>query len=156
MARVNPPPHIKLPASITQQPELAQVLEDFNFNLFQLWVRTGKGRDFVLDNQTGLYEFDDLPSEKESRSILTTVTADYTTYSSETVLCLSPLTVYLNETPDDNELVKIKITNGNVTINAGSRTIDNEDFITVDFSQVQGLPMIDVFYSVEADAWYIV
>jgi len=63
--------------------------------------------------------------------------------------------VTLNESPNDDELVKIKITNGNVTVKS-DKLIDGNNEILFIADDLQGQPMIDIFYSIEQDTWYIV
>ena len=50
--KANPPPHQRLPQSILDQPELADVFEKSNFDMFLLWKKMGGGSDFISDNQT--------------------------------------------------------------------------------------------------------
>ena len=157
--RVNPPKQLQLPASVAANPELKKAFDDRDFILFQLWKRVGGGADWIDEALQGLYEFDDLEKIDVKQAIedhVAVVDSDYTTTLSETVVCTAPLTVFLNETPDNREQAKIKITNGDVTINAGSRKLDNEDSITIDFSEIQGLATLDCIYTIETDSWWII
>ena len=47
MARVNPPRQLKLPKSVSDNPDLKKAFDDLNFIVFQLWQRTGAGDDFI-------------------------------------------------------------------------------------------------------------
>ena len=49
MARVNPPRQLKLPDSINSNVDLKKAFDDLNFIVFQLWKRTGGGKDFIQD-----------------------------------------------------------------------------------------------------------
>ena len=50
MNRVNPPEQIQLPE--TNNKGLLSFLEQLKFAVFQLWKRTGAGRDFIDDLRT--------------------------------------------------------------------------------------------------------
>jgi len=49
--RVNPPLQITLPESVAKNPDLKKAFDDFAFNLFQMWKRTGGGNDYVHENK---------------------------------------------------------------------------------------------------------
>jgi hypothetical protein len=49
MAKVNPPPAIRIPQKINQDPELRAYFEQIGTILFQLWTRTGGGNDNISD-----------------------------------------------------------------------------------------------------------
>lgn len=50
MAKVNPPPALRIPQKVNQDPELRAYFEQIGTILFQLWSRTGGGNDNVADN----------------------------------------------------------------------------------------------------------
>lgn len=47
MTRVNPPPELRIPKKILQDPELREYFQARDFNMFQLWKRVGGGTDIV-------------------------------------------------------------------------------------------------------------
>ena len=49
MAKVNPPPALRIPQKINQDPELRAYFEQIGTILFQLWTRTGGGNDNIAD-----------------------------------------------------------------------------------------------------------
>lgn len=49
MAEVNPPPHIKLPRKLAEDPELRAYFQNRDFIQFQLWQRTGGGTDVIAE-----------------------------------------------------------------------------------------------------------
>ena len=49
MAEVNPPPHVKLPKKLAEDPELRVYFQNRDFIQFQLWQRLGGGTDLVAD-----------------------------------------------------------------------------------------------------------
>lgn len=49
MAKVNPPPALRLPNDILDNPELKKYFDQLNTILFQLWVRSGGGNDLIED-----------------------------------------------------------------------------------------------------------
>jgi hypothetical protein len=155
MARVNPPPHIRLPKEILTNEPLARTLEQFNFNLFQLWQRTGGASDDISD-VNGLLEFDDLLQKNTIKQTEVIVTStDYTTYTDSIIICTDSVTIILNDTPNDGERVKVKITNGNVTISS-TKLIDGQPEITINFADVVGQPLIECYYSIVTDTWYMI
>ena len=49
MAEVNPPPHVKLPKKLAEDPELRAYFQNRDFIQFQLWQRGGGGTDLIAD-----------------------------------------------------------------------------------------------------------
>lgn len=156
--RVNPPELLRVPP--TERKELDQFLRDQLYNIFQLWKRTGGSSDFIDENTTGLYEFDDILKqesvEDKTNQELVTTAVDYTTTGNQIVICTAALTVFLNPEPEDQEMATVHITNGNVNVNAGTKKVNEQDFITVDFSAIQGLATLDCKYFIDIDKWVIV
>jgi hypothetical protein len=52
MAFANPPPHQKIPAEFLKNPATRGFFERLNFNMFQLWKRTGGSIDLVMENNS--------------------------------------------------------------------------------------------------------
>lgn len=159
MAQANPPPHVRLPPEILKNRPLAEVLQKIVFDVFLLWKKTGGSTDDISDSLTNSYEFDDLEQidvKNELKKQISTQNSDYTTYTSETVICTDAITVFLNASPEDGEIAQIKITNGDVTIDGNGRFIDGNDKITFEFDAFIGQPMVDCYYSIETDSWYII
>ena len=157
--RVNPPKQVVLPLEVSANAQLKKAFDDVYLIMFQMWKRLGGGADWVNDNRTIGYEFDDLFSTDAKEQIkddLISTSINYTTIGDQTIICTGAVTVFLNETPNDRELAKVKITNGDVTINSGSRLIDNQTDITVIFKNLQGLATLDCVYTIETDSWWIV
>lgn len=50
MAKVNPPPALRIPAKFNDDQELRSYFQQIGTILFQLWSRTGGGNDTVTDN----------------------------------------------------------------------------------------------------------
>ena len=156
MAQANPPPHIQLPQSVLAKPDLARLFEQINFDMFLLWKKLGGGEDFVQNSTQESYEFDSLfKYNLKSELQISTQGTDYTTFTSETIICTNAITITLNTEPEDAELVRIKITNSDVIIQS-SKLIDNQPAITFIFKNIQGQAMIDIFYSLDNDTWYII
>jgi len=156
MAQANPPPHITLPKEVTDKPHLAKLFNDINFYMFLLWKKLGGGSDFIQSAVQNSYEFDDLFKVNLDKDIIiNTQSMDYTTFTTETVICTDAITITLNDEPEDGEIVRVKITNGNVNIQS-VKLIDGQALITFDATKIQGQAMIDIFYSLENDTWYII
>lgn len=49
MAIVNPPPHLKLPKKLAEDPEIRAYFQNRDFIQFQLWERTGGGTDAIAE-----------------------------------------------------------------------------------------------------------
>jgi len=49
MAEVNPPPHVKLPKKLAEDPELRAYFQNRDFIQFQLWQKQGGGSDLIED-----------------------------------------------------------------------------------------------------------
>lgn len=85
------------------------------------------------------------------RSYVQSINTSITTCRSQTLICTAALTVTLNATPAQGEEVRVKATNGNVTIDAGSKTIDGASSHTISVTNES----IQCVYSVVDDAWFI-
>lgn len=157
--RVNPPKQVVLPESLNKDNDLKKAFDDVYYILFQLWQRTGAGADWIDETRTGLFEFDDLEKtdiKSELVDDLVTSAVNYTTKGDQTVICTNAITVFLNETPDDRELVKVLITIGDVTVDSGSRLINNLPSVTIDFSALSTIGALDIVYTIETDSWWII
>lgn len=86
----------------------------------------------------------------EGSTIVTAI--DHTTEGNQTVICTASLTVTLALDPLDRDLVVIKATNGNVTINGNGNNIDGDNTVIIR----RNFTGLDMQYSLEADAWFIV
>ncbi len=159
MNRVNPPKQVVLPPEVQSNPQLKKAFDDAYFIMFQMWKRLGGGEDWIDDNRTTGYEFDDLspfisvflPNPDD----VVSTTENYLTIGNQIIICNDDLTVMLNSEPKDRETAKIKIANGDVTIEGNGRMVDNETDITIDFDNIQGLAVIDVIYTIETDSWWV-
>lgn len=77
--------------------------------------------------------------------------ANYSATTSEKIICTNALTVTLNPTPIDLELVTVTATNGYVEIDGNGKTISNLERVTI----TQNYTSLDILYSIELDAWVI-
>lgn len=156
MARVNPPPHIKIPKSLTTNKDLISVIDQLNFNLFQLWKRTGGADDYVNEALTGLYEFDDLIKLNNLDSLKSdvVVTSDnYETIGDQIIICSGiNQTITLNPSPDDQELARIHSIEGRVNISGGGKNIMGH----ADAIIRRKYTTWDIMYILESDEWIII
>ena len=49
MADANPPPHVKLPKKLAEDPELRAYFHNRDFIQFQLWQKQGGGTDLIAE-----------------------------------------------------------------------------------------------------------
>lgn len=158
MNKVNPPRQLRLPPSISSNPDLRRAFDDRDYILFQLWTRVGGGADFIDDNKTSGYEFDDLINNTAKEQLLSDVVStavNYTTIGDQVIKCTAALTVTLNDEPEDQEKAQILVTNGDVTIDGNSRNIDGDTDVTIVFANIQPPATVDCLYLVDTDEWII-
>lgn len=168
---VNPPLNLRIPRKLTGDVESDAFFRNLITILFQLWERSGGGDDLVEDsaNQNvdtdtlfGLFaQFDELSEELDGietvrtaqteRYVIST-SVDYTTSGSDIVICNDAVTVTLNSTPDDLELVTIKRAAGEIVIDGNGKQIDGGDTITV----IRKYTSLDLVYTVDSDSWNII
>jgi len=104
---------------------------------------------------TGFTEFDDLFSPdalEQVKSDTVATSADYTTVGDQIVVCLSAITITLNDEPEDQELVRIIVTNGRVNIDANGKTINGE----LDAIIRRDNTTWDIMYILETDEWRVI
>ena len=158
--RVNPPEHLILNTESVKNPELFKFLTDLRFNVFQLWKRTGAGADWVNENRTGLYEFDDLASLINSLSSdkpdIKVADSDYTTIGDQTVICTNPVDISLNPEPKDREQAKILVTNGDVEIKGNGKKLNKQDSQFIIYKNLVTPATVDCTYILETDEWFII
>jgi len=96
---------------------------------------------------------DELEARLDYLEGTTVVTAvGHTAEGNQTVICTDSLTVTLALEPLDRDLVVIKATNGNVTISGNGNNIDGNSSVIIR----RNFTGLDMEYSSEADAWFIV
>jgi hypothetical protein len=158
MAKVNPPPQLRIPRAFQNDIEVRSFFEQQQTILFQLWQKVGGGNDNFDELESQLNEFDELEAiyGQSQNSNVSVQTSNYTTLGSEIVVCDSAITVTLNDTPDDRETVTVKIRNGDVVIDGNGRDLDGESSITFVAEDLQGQPTVDIIYLLETDDWIIV
>ena len=109
---------------------------------------------------TGLYEFDDqqnfIDALLPKKDDVVVTSSDYTTISDQVVICNGTLTVYLNDKPEDRELVKVIISNGDVTVNGNGKLLNKETGQTVIFKNLITTATLDIVYILETDEWFII
>ena len=69
-----------------------------------------------------------------------------------TIICTDALTVTMNSTPLDKDLVKVKARNGNVTIDGNGNNIDADSSVIIR----RNFTGLDMVYSSVLSAWSIV
>lgn len=85
-------------------------------------------------------------------SYFQSISGNLTTSGNQTLVCTSALTVTLNDKPEEGETVRVKATNGNVTIDGNGKNIDGASTYTI----VVNYECINCVYSVLDDEWFIV
>ena len=109
----------------------------------------------IFELLTGFNEFDDLftPDALEQVKADTVVTsANYTTLGDQVVICTSSITVTLNDEPEDQELVKVIVTNGKVNISANGKTINNQPDAIIRRNNTTW----DIMYVLDIDEWRVI
>lgn len=152
---VNPPTQLLLPDEFKNNPKVRKFFERLLFIAFQLFERTGAGRDFISEIQTEKVDFGDIVKPDTSDLIdddVVVITSDYTTIGNQTIICDDSVTVTLNAEPNDRELAKIHTRNGRVDILGNGKKINDEDdaIIRRDFTTW------NILYIVELDGWVII
>tara|TARA_R110002020_G_scaffold121837_1_gene276884 strand:- start:86 stop:571 length:486 start_codon:yes stop_codon:yes gene_type:complete len=158
--RVNPPKQVILPLEIQQNLPLKKAFDDAYYIMFQMWKRMGGGDDWVDDNRSIGYEFDDLTSLVNSllpnKPDIKATDIDYTTIGDQTIICNDALTVTLNAEPKDREQVKVIISNGDVTVDGNGKLINKLSDATIIFKNLVTTAALDIVYILELDEWFIV
>lgn len=154
MNRVNPPTHLKIPEEFNKDPIIRKFFDDFLFNIFQLWKRSGGGSDFIDNIKTEKIDLSDVEQPDildlvEDDFIETSI--DYTTTGSQTVKCNDILDLTLNSNPNDRELVKIWSNKGKINI-LTNKTIQGETSAVI---RRKGT-VWDIEYKVDIDGWVII
>ena len=109
----------------------------------------------IFELLTGFSELDDLftPDASEQVKSDTVVTSsNYTTLGNQVVICTSSITVTLNAEPEDQEIVKVIVTNGKVNISANGKTINNE----LDAIIKRNNTTWDIMYVLDIDGWRVI
>lgn len=159
MNKINPPAQVRLPPEIESNPQLKKAFDDAYFIMFQMWKRLGAGTDWVDDNRQVGYEFDDLvnnTAKEQLRNDVISTSVDYTSIGDQVIICTDALIVTLNDEPSDQELVKVIIANGDVTVSGNGRLINKESEQTIIFKNLATLATLDIIYIIELDEWFII
>ena len=109
----------------------------------------------IFELLTGFNEFDDLVSPdavEQIKSDTVVASSDYTTLGDQVVICTSSIAVTLNDEPEDQELVKVIVTNGKVNINANGKTINNESDAIIRRNNTTW----DIMYVLDIDEWRVI
>lgn len=132
---------------------------EFTLRAFRFFESVTDNSNVSLDDiakaLAGLTEFDDIFSESaqdQLRDDVVVTAADYTTIGDQIIVATDELTVTLNATPEDRELVKIHANNGRVDIDANGKTINGE----TDAIIRRNFTTWDILYIVELDSWIII
>ena len=170
MTRANPPPQ-KLPDDLEDDLRdvrgLFTYLEDVQFQQYQMWKRSGAGDDFFdsIDARLDAVELRldavelrlDLVEARvdylEGDFVVTAV--DFTTIGNITVVVTADVTISLTLEPNDKDIVRVKQTDTQFTIDGNGRTIEGNESLRIrklNTSTKTGLVFI---YSEELDEWFI-
>ncbi len=110
----------------------------------------------INDTAENQAEIDDNINQDQARQELrrdfSVQSSDYTTLDSEIVVCTDKMTITLNATPDDQELVSIQASNGVVVIEGNGNTINNETSAVIR----RNFTTWDLLYGVEINGWIII
>jgi len=160
----NPPPQSRLPEKLLSDDELRNYFTTLQEDMYRLWLRSGGGKDQVSDIVIDLDQINDRLDLIESRLDLVEARVTYlegsivvtavnvTASGNTTIICTDALTVTLNTNPLDKDLVKVKQTNGNVTIDGNGNNIDGDSSVIMR----RNFTGLDLVFSSSADAWFIV
>lgn len=107
-----------------------------------------------IESELGFSDDVLIPVDNSKREVTTTA-IDYTTIGAEIVQCTAALTITLNASPDDQELVTISITNGNVKVSGNGKNIDGDTDVKIVFANIQPPGVIDCLYLADLDEWII-
>lgn len=122
--------------------------DSFDGDLESLLIRVAILELKVLALEIRIALLEDRVTYLEGTLVVTAV--DHTTIGNQTVICTDALTVILTASPNDKDIVIVKVSNGNVTIDGNGRTIDGDLSILLRRNFI-GLQMQ---YSAVLDAWF--
>ena len=185
MVAANPPPILRKPKELQENPSVRAYLDSLERIVYQLWLRTGAGDDLVdgaltsdvyeaaiqsLDLEDAIEDYDHtfvpdldlqamideidfsnrLEADKEKLEIIDVI-ADFTTTSSQICICnnTTPITLTLNDSPDDGEELIIKRLGSSVVV---SGAIDGATSKTI-ASKYDAPHLV---YTVAAGEWSII
>jgi hypothetical protein len=158
--RVNPPKQVVLPIEVQQNLPLKKAFNDAYLIMFQMWKRLGGGADWVDENRTTGYEFDDLAGLIKSllpnKPDIKVTAVDYTSIGDQTIICTDALTVTLNAEPRDREIVKVIISSGDVTVSGNGKLINKDTDQVVIFNNLVTTGALDIIYILEVNEWFII
>lgn len=82
------------------------------------------------------------------------INANYTVPHTQVVICVNaaPITVTLNDEPDDFEMATVKRTDAELTINGNGKQIDGDTTVTLTVQYTS----LDLLYTLETDEWNII
>jgi len=132
---------------------------EFTLRAFRFFEAVTDNSNVSLDDiaraLAGLTEFDDIFTEsaKDQLKDDVVVTAvDLTTIGDQIIVATDKLTVKLNATPQDRELVRVHANNGRVDIDANGKKINDELVAIIR----RNFTTWDILYIVELDSWIII
>lgn len=126
MVQVNPPPHLKIPKALLEDPVVAEYFRQTELILFQLWNRVGGDTDAVEDGQQNLTSTGSRVSRNAARinslelkefEIVKTTTS-LTTEEFQVIICknTSPIDITLDPKAIEDDEVHIKRREGKITV----------------------------------------
>ena len=153
----NPPPQSRLPDKILSDDSLRGYFTALQEDLYRLWLRSGGGTDKVSEFDSRIIDLEERMTALEARvtyleGAVIVSAANVSATGNIAIICTAALTVTMNATPLDKDLVKVKATNGNVTIEGNGNNIDGDSSVIIR----RNFTGLDMVYSLTADAWFIV
>ena len=167
----NPPPQSRLPDKLLADDELRSYFTVQQEDMYRLWLRSGGGTDqvseIVLDVDAISARLDAIELRLDSieaelivlaariaylEGSIVVTDVNVTASGNTTIICVDALTVTMNSTPLDKDLVKVKTTNGNVTIDGNGKNIDADSSVIIR----RNFTGLDMVYSSVLNAWSIV
>ena len=134
-------------------PTMFKFLNDLVFNIFQLWKKLGAASDPFQDAGVEIDGIPKLDVLEQIKSDVIITSVDVTTAGDQIIICNEKITVTLNDTPDDQELVRVQsVVNGKLTIEGNGNTINGETNAIIRRKYTTW----DILYSVELDGWIII
>jgi hypothetical protein len=182
MAEANPPPNIRLPDSIGQMVGAREYFRQFEYNIFQLWKRSGGPQDavelIVAQLEEILARLDLIEARLNAiearldaidaeillikarldylEGSLSVTAIDLTTSGNHTVICTAEVTITLSAEPLDKDVVRIKQTDFEIVIDGGGRNIESNESLTIRGRHTALKTGLDFIYSADLDEWFVI
>lgn len=156
MVDVNQPPPLKLPQAFYTDSEIRAYMQQVGQILWQLWRRTGGSSDGISSTQNrDLYDSTaHVAALYQFKTNFQSTSSALTTSGTQCIVVTAAVTITLNDSPADGEIVKIKraTTAGAVTVSGNGKNIDGASTYKI----LENYESVQIVYSVLDDAWFIV